>query len=187
MSVELHRRLLRDAALDNLLMDYSKAKRLESKDTDHAVTLLSPAERLNHLIWHAQVGNLNEALHQINLRDMLDASMLTGAQQIALDELCARSDKAGLQQSFNNFLAAHDELMGATISSSPRSAWLRTAMQRLTKPPSQNTRTLELALHYLKTGISNPLRLINGLRALMAQGLASHAGRILKRRVGKQE
>jgi hypothetical protein len=32
------------------------------------------------LIWHAQVGNLNEALHQINLRDMLDASMLTGAQ-----------------------------------------------------------------------------------------------------------
>jgi hypothetical protein len=67
------------------------------------------------LIWHAQVGNLNEALHQINLRDMLDASMLTGASDIALERVGARADKAGLQQSFNNFLAAHDELMGATI------------------------------------------------------------------------
>jgi hypothetical protein len=81
---------------------------MESKDTDHAVTLLSPAERLNHVIWHAQVGNLNEALHQINLRDMLDASLLMSTSDIALEQLGARADKAGLQQSFNNFLAAHD-------------------------------------------------------------------------------
>jgi hypothetical protein len=65
------------------------------------------------VIWHAQVGNLNEALHQINLRDMLDASMLTERSvNIALEELGARADKAGLQQSFNNFLAAHDQLVG---------------------------------------------------------------------------
>jgi hypothetical protein len=187
MSVELHRRLLRDAALDNQLMDYSSAQRMESKDTDHAVTLLSPAERLNHVIWHAQVGNLNEALHQINLRDMLDASLLMSASDIALEQLGARADKAGLQQSFNNFLAAHDELMRATTTSSQQSAWLRTAMQRLTKPPSQNTRTLELGLHYLKTGISNPSRLINGLRAMIAQGPMGHAKRILGRRTGSSK
>jgi hypothetical protein len=49
MSVELHRRLLRDAALDNQLMDYSSREALgEQGYADHAVTLLSPAERLNH-------------------------------------------------------------------------------------------------------------------------------------------
>jgi hypothetical protein len=187
MSVELHRRLLRDATLDRQLMEYSAAQQVTKDCAGQSLALLSPTERLNHVIWHAQVGNLNEALHQINLRDMLDASLLMSTSDIALEQLGARADKAGLQQPFANFLAAHDQLVGTRRHPGEQSPWLRTALQRLSSPPSQNTRTLELALHYLKTGIRNPSRLLNGLRALLVQGPMGHAKRILNRRTGSSK
>jgi hypothetical protein len=132
------------------------------------------------VIWHAQVGNLNEALHQINLRDMLDASLLMSTSDIALEQLGARADKAGLQQPFANFLAAHDQLVGTRRHPERTKPMAAYRAAKITSPPSQNTRTLELALHYLKTGIRNPSRLLNGLRALLAQGPMGHAKRILE-------
>jgi hypothetical protein len=187
MSVELHRRLLRDATLDRQLMEYSAAQQVTKDCAGQSLALLSPTERLNHVIWHAQVGNLNEALHQINLRDMLDASLLMSTSDIALERLGARADKAGLQQPFANFLAAHDQLVGTRRHPERTKPMAAYRAAKITSPPSQNTRTLELALHYLKTGIRNPSRLLNGLRALLVQGPMGHAKRILNRRTGSSK
>ena len=168
-------------------MDYSKTQQVTVIAAGCAVKLLSPTERLNHVIWHAQVGNLSHTLHQISLHDMLDASVLsdTGAIDLTLPE--ARATKAKLQGPFSDFVTAQNQLLRTPRTQYQESIWVRTAMERLTTPPSQQIRMLELGLHYLKAGISNPARLIDGLRALCIQGIRGHARRMLTRRTGSSK
>jgi hypothetical protein len=191
LSVELHRRLLRDASLDETLLDHSQRNRSVFRAGESEIAILNHTGRISHLIWHAQISNLGYALRSVNLRDMLDAAVLMRGSSLDLAPLHKRAARARLERQLSGFLAAQQQLLGpehpSATGTKATSRWADKSIGHLHAPAGQSTTTLRLGLQYLKTAMRNPSRLISGLRGILRQGLRGHAGRILTIRIGKKK
>lgn len=158
-SIELHTRLF--ALSDFGIPPACAARRALSSGQGGSarVRVLDPADRIAHLVGHAQLHNRNFAARRLVLKDLLDLSMLPRS---AIEEF----ERAGLETTFaeprqraasQGLIAAwHEALEPETARPLPPGAtrWATAALRRLTWPRWRSLATapadvLELELHRL--------------------------------------
>jgi hypothetical protein len=141
--VEVHSRLLRYRE-GGLLEPGGVMARAVSRETPNGTFFVpSRADRIVHLIAHAQIGSHRHARRQFVMRDALELVYLAGDDETSVAEAVARFDDVGRGSSCIAFLAVASLIMERNFVAPDRSTaaaerWAKSVFSGWNKPGQRN-------------------------------------------------
>ncbi|MGB7206353.1 MAG: nucleotidyltransferase family protein [Anderseniella sp.] len=187
LSIELHTRLMKNKRLGPDLTSLFLGS-IHAGDNKSLPLILSPEDRMIHLVLHAQISNMGFALKEISMRDIVDASTLQNLYPFDWQALERQFSTMNYKHEAECFFAACSLITGHDIGWKPGSKadkWALASLRQLDQLQPAWKKSLRIGWEQASRFAHNPARLPYILLAAINPIVRGNAIKVGKSRLKK--